>query len=209
MQIVTAGSYKPTNERYAINQDSDRGQLIGASLAVGGCGILGGGVVRLVAGAGASLILGQVVCLTGVADYAVNTSIVDTTHRSVIGVVVGGGHIQTGITDYNIITDYNLYGVTVAAVATEDVLIQIRGVCYGIMAGAYAAGVVLRPDTTTAGRLLSIADVGVNAGATAVTSSAANGAGTVVGSYARTVGKLLAASSGAGNVQPLLLTLGS
>jgi hypothetical protein len=107
-----------------------------------------GGFVRRVT-AGASLLIG---------DYVVIVPGINRAHKTLgssyyagglrTGIVVGG--TKTGLT---VITELGAVG-QVAAVAGEDVLICVRGICYGIAdATGMKAGNPISSGRTTAGRL--------------------------------------------------------
>lgn len=193
-------SWRPTNFRYLIQQDSDRGHVVGT----GGVATLGGIVSRYIASG--NINLGDVVCLVSGSDYTVIKSTNAAVHRGVVGIAVGGIRLG-GITDYEVLTEKTQYNSLQVAANGEGVLIQTTGQVFAILAGAYAVGTVLIPDTGVAGRLQSAADLAVGAGATPVTSTAANGA-IMTGVSGRLVGKLIAASSGANDVQAIQLFIG-
>lgn len=170
-----------------------------------------GGVIMPFAAA-AALNVGEAVWLS--ADYTVNKSTVATDHQKVIGVVVGGVRAgPLGAAGGNIDSAEPIYDPVaiaaglLAANAGEQVLVCMFGECYVITDAAIAAGVRICPSTTTAGRVRAGTDPVVAAGATAVTSSAANGAIITGDAFARGVGKLLEASSGAGQAKRVFVNL--
>lgn len=181
----------PTHHRWLILENEDVGITVG------------GRVISAIALG--TLTLGQAVCWIAGTDRGVNTSTAVGVHRAFAGIVVGGTRLMAGSGNFACANDRADYGVIQAATVNQEVLIQIDGVAFAIVAGANAVGTVLVPDTTTAGRVLAAADVGVTAGATAVTSSAANGAGTVTGINGRGIGKQIEISTLAGQVRAIHL----
>lgn len=130
-------------------------------------------------------------------------------HIYVAGIVVGGWN-----TDMQAIADSALVNVLTAADAGERVLVLVHGIYWIISGGAITAGGQIVMDTGTAGRAkaattLAVAATGLTiaAGATPVTSTAANGAiisgtGTVSGDgIGRTFGRMIEAAGGAAEVK--------
>lgn len=151
---MTRQSYQPTGEPWEIAQEDD----VGLSP--------GGKVLRLTAAA--ALNIGDFVFLS--AAKTVNKSIVIADHRKRIGVVVGGAR-----TDGRVMQDTTNVGMQAAAI-NEEVLVCVSGVAYIVVAAAIAAGVHIKPDTVTAGRVQAAGSgFAIAAGAVAVTSTAANG----------------------------------
>lgn len=181
----------PTHHRWILCENEDAGVSVG------------GRVISAVALG--TLTLGQAVCWISGTDRGVNTSTAAAVHRGFAGIVVGGTRLMAGSGNFACANERGDYGVLQAATVNQEVLIQIDGIAFAIMAGGYAVGTVLVPDTGTAGRVLTAADIGVTTGATAVTSSAANGAGTVTGINGRGIGKLLEVSTLAGQVRAIHL----
>jgi hypothetical protein len=162
--------------------------------------ITGGRIVTLIAGG--SLKLGDVVCLGS--NRTLTTSTVAATHKKAFGIVVGGRQTQ-----YNVIGDKAQYGVLVAALTGEEVIVCISGICYVVADGAIGAGVSIAPSTTTLGKVRAVTDLTVDAVATPVTSSAANGAilsGDGLQSCA-IVGKLIESAAADGDVRAALITI--
>lgn len=145
--------------------------------------------------AGASLKLGESVYFS--AAKTVNKSNSAGNAGLVAGVVCGG--YQTGM---QVLTDINLINVMVAALVNEPIIVLWSGVYWIISDAAIAVGTPIKLGTTTAGRVMGLdalsgsigtlaltgapgigtLDATVDAGATPVTSSAANGAiATVIG----------------------------
>lgn len=149
--------------------------------------------------AGGALLLGDSVYIS--ADRTVNKSAVAADHTKRVGIVVGGQ--QTGFECNNNLGEY---GVRVAANATEIVLVCLQGVSYVICDAAIAAGLPISPSVTVAGRVRPATVPVVAAGAVAVTSAVANGAGSITGDgFNRILGMLLEASTGAGQVKLALI----
>lgn len=175
------------------------GDLSGSEIAGFDTLAPGGIVLPFKNGSGGTLLLGDSVFIS--ADRSVSKSILPADHTRRVGIVVGGQ--QTGFECNNNLGEY---GSRVAANATEVVLVCIEGVSYVICDAAIAAGVPIAPSTTVAGRVRPATLPVVAAGAVAVTSSAANGAGTVSGDgFSRIHGTMLEASTGAGQVKLALI----
>lgn len=159
----------------------------------------GGIVLPFKNGSGGTLLLGDSVFIS--ADRSVSKSVTAADHTKRVGIVVGGQ--QTGFEANNNLGEY---GVRVAANNGEVVMVCVQGVSYVICDAAIGAGVAVAPSTTVAGRVRPATLPTITAGATAVTSSAANGAGTISGDgFNRILGTLLEASTGAGQVKLALI----
>lgn len=175
-----------------------------------------GGVILPFAAA-AALNVGDVVWIS--ADMTVNKSVVPADHQKLIGVVVGGARssplFQATGAPTNIDAIEPVYdpvaiaaGIVAAGAVGETVFVCVLGMCYVICDAVIAAGLRLSPSVTVAGRVRPSTDPVISAGAVAVTSSAANGAGTVSGDgFGRGVGKLLEASGGIGQVKRAFISL--
>lgn len=192
----------------------------------------GGEVIQFTASG--TLLVGDLVYFSAASTVAKSNNTAN--HTKIAGVVVGGQS-----TDGAIIDEETYVGIT-AATDGQTVLVLVRGLAYVKGAAAIAAGLPLVADTTTAGRVkaatdfavtaptigtitvsaptIGTLDATVDAGAVAVTSSAANGAiATVVGApgggvlsgapaggvlsgegNARIIGKAIEACSGAADV---------
>lgn len=154
------GTWIPTNFRYLTGQMLDAG--LGESL-------LGGYVQRFVATA--ALKFGELVQLSSITagEVITGTANLDRT----VGVVVGGTN-----TVMEVLTDSALVGVTTVADAGESVLVQRLGTVRCILdTDDIGIGDLVKPSAITAGRVgKGVAGLTVDAGAVAVTSSAANGA---------------------------------
>lgn len=160
--------------------------------------------------AGAALLLGDTVYIS--AALTVNKSATVGDHAKVCGVVVGGKN-----TFFEVCTKKTDYGVITAADANEEVIVLFRGFTFVLAdAAVIANGALLVPSTTTAGRVKAGAAITVTAtgltiaaGATPVTSTAANGAiisgsGTVAGDgTGRVLGKVFGAASSGAAGEPL------
>lgn len=166
---------------------------------------VGGTVIELVAGA--SLKIGEAVYYSG--DYTVNKSATAGNNKLAAGIVVGGYYTQMqaigGVDGIN-----QVNSLVAADTSGTRVLVLIRGIYWVIADAAIAVGSVICLSTTVAGRVriaaaygggalsgapgggvlsgapaIGTLDATVDAGATPVTSSAANGAiATVVGAPA-------------------------
>lgn len=148
--------------------------------------------------------VGQIVYFAGVVANvgpSVDTSIVAANHQLLAGVVVGGQRLGVpGRGDLPFVTDDpSDVGVQVA-IAGELAVVMYSGVAYVIADAAIAAvGTRLAPSTTVAGRVRPATDPVVAAGATAVTSTAANGAIITGDGFGRIVGRNLEVAAGAGS----------
>lgn len=176
-------------------------------------GFQAGGVVLPFTAAGA-LNVGDIVWIS--ADMTVNKSNVAADHQKVIGVVVAGPHssplASSAAASNNPAWMEPVYdpnqiaaGVAASLNAGDQVLVCVLGIAYVVTAAAIAAGVGLVPDTVTPGRVKAASDPAVAAGATAVTSTAANGAIITGDGFRRGCGKLLEASGGAGVAKRALI----
>lgn len=130
------------------------------------------GGATLVFKAAASLALGDAVCIT--AANTVNKSTTATVHQSRVGIVVGGRQ-----TYYKCMSQKTLYSQSapiVAALTNEEVFVLIQGFIWCIGDATIGIGVRIAPSTGVAGQVRPATDPVVAAGATPVTSTAANGA---------------------------------
>lgn len=107
----------------------------------------GGIVIR--AKAGATLLVGDAVFISG--DGTVNKSAVAADHLKAAGIVIGGRgfgrHAIQRLADVGV----------QAALVNEEVYVCQLGLCIGVAQAAIAAGAFVKPDVTTAGRLLTAA----------------------------------------------------
>lgn len=122
----------------------------------------GGLVVR--AKAGGTLKVGDAVIITG--DGTVNIDTVTGNHLKAAGLVIGGRSF--GRNAIQRAADVGL----ACALVNEEVYVCVQGLCYGVAQAAITAGAYVRPDTTTAGRLLT---------ATITTDLVAGDSGKIVG----------------------------
>jgi len=117
---------------------------------------MGGRVVRYKAGG--TLNVGDSVCIS--APGTVNKTVTTAEHFKRVGIVVGGQAISPGIR--GVIARQNDVGVQ-AALVNQWVLVVCTGVYWAVAQAAIAAAAYVRPDTTTAGRVLTattVADAG-------------------------------------------------
>lgn len=170
---------------------------------------LGGKVLQLTAGA--SLNVGDIVQIAG--TNTVNK--LTATPNRTIGIVVGGASMQDGgvfeptgvvASDTALITAGLL-----AATVGQLVYVMVHGVFYAVCdATVIPNASQIKASTTTAGRItLAVSALTIAAGATPVTSSAANGA-IIIGDDAvgQVIGKMLdVASTGAGDVRLVYLNI--
>lgn len=105
----------------------------------------GGQVLRALAGG--TLNVGDAVIIT--ADGTVNKDTTTGNHLKAAGIVVGGRAFGR-----NAIQRANDVG-SQAALVNQEVYVCVLGLCYGVAQAAILAGAYVRPDTTTAGRLLT------------------------------------------------------
>jgi hypothetical protein len=149
-----------------------------ANLAEGG--------LCFIAKATVALNVGDTVILHTVADEVTKDNTTGLHHKRA-GIVVGG--TQTGM---KALTESDAVGLLAAAI-DEQVLVCYSGICWGIAQPTdVAIGDKLRPDTTTAGRLLDGTDT---------TEAAAGVTGKVIGTA-------LSASAAAGDAIKVLVALG-
>jgi hypothetical protein len=160
---------RPTNLQYSGQQNQFEDAY--------GVPSLGGQVMQFTAGA--SLNVGDAVQISG--SLTVNKA--TTNPSKVIGIVVGGQSMQGDGALFesqgtNSASDIALIqSAQLAAIANQTVFILTFGVFYVIADGAIANGAPIKISASTAGRVTSgTVGLTINAGATAVTSSAANGA---------------------------------
>lgn len=105
----------------------------------------GGLVIR--AKAGATLLIGDAVFIS--AAGAVNKSVTAADHLKAAGLVIGGRNFGR-----HAIQREADVGLT-AALVNEEVYICQFGLCWGVAQAAITAGAYVKPDVTTAGRLLT------------------------------------------------------
>lgn len=122
----------------------------------------GGQVVRALAAV--TLLIGDAVYISG--DGTVTKDAVTGNHLKLAGIVVGGRAF--GRTAIQRAADVG----SQAALATQEVYVCILGLCYGVAQAAIAAGAYVKPDVTTAGRVLT---------ATITTDVAAGDTGRIIG----------------------------
>jgi len=106
---------------------------------------VGGLCIR--AKAGATLLVGDAVFIS--AAGAVNKSTTAADHLKAAGIVIGGRNFGRGAIQRS--ADIGL----TAALVNEEVYICQIGLCYGVAQAAITAGAYVKPDVTTAGRLLT------------------------------------------------------
>ncbi len=182
------GSWEPNNVRFSLNEMED----------VGGPSP-GGVVVRMTAGA--TLNVGD--CVYVSAALTVNKATGAGAGQQVVGIVVGGK-----ATYGQCYMDKVGFGTIPAAAVNEDVFVQVSGIAWAVADNtAILAGSRIAASSTTAGRIRLATDLVIAAGAVAVTSAAANGAGTISGDgIDKTIGIALEANGGvAGTVILVLL----
>lgn len=109
---------------------------------------LGGNCVTFINGAGANLLLGDIVYVSTAADGSVTKATTVANYVTYAGVVVGGQR-----TGGAYVSDSAQYGVTVAAASLEEVLVQYDGIAYVVADAAVARGVRLQQGAVTAGRV--------------------------------------------------------
>lgn len=164
--------FVPTNHGFIELDEADKGYS------------LPGGIVKRFKASGA-LNIGDAVLLSA-ADTVTKTT-TTTNHKNRMGIVVGG--TATGM---RVMQGSTLIGLAAAA-DTQDVLVCISGICYGIADGTTVAlGDKLRLGTGTAGRLLDGTDT---------TDLAAGITGLIVGTALETQGT-------AGGAVKVLVSLG-
>lgn len=162
------------------------------------------GGLALVATAGAALLIGDAVYVSG-AGFTVNKSITAANGLLRCGVIVGGvpRSVESGTLEvlqrFASTTSTEVGGS--AGVLNDPVLICIAGLCYVVADSAITAGTQIAPSTTTAGRVRPATAAAITAGATAVTSAAANGAADITGDGINAIiGMAVDASTGAGDI---------
>lgn len=193
---------------------------------------IGGHTMRCTAAAAVKL--GDIVYLSG--TRTVNKSTTLSNHKLIVGVVVGGANTEmkyvTDSAQYNVLTvaDANelvliqysgiAYVIAAAAIAVGVPLIPDTSTAGRVKAAADLAGAA----GDLAVSALTVGTLAIAAGAVGVTSTAANGAiiegapggGVLSGTaglsgdgYFRGVGRLLEASSNAGDIRAALLNIGA
>lgn len=105
----------------------------------------GGLVIR--AKAGGTLLVGDAVFIS--AAGTVNKSVTAADHLKAAGIVIGGRNFGR-----HAIQREGDVGLT-AALVNEEVYVCQLGLCWGVAQAAITAGAYVKPDTTTAGRLLT------------------------------------------------------
>ncbi len=183
---------EPTNLPWIMMNDSlgeDGGQF-----AVGG--------VVFVATAGAALNIGDAVFISGVGT--VNKSVTAADHQKRCGIVVGPVARAVVSSFQKVIQRINDVGLQAAA-TNDPVLVCFGGLCYAVADAAITVGVAVAPSTTVAGRVRPATNPVVAAGATAVTSTAANGAIITGDGFNRIIGMAFDASAAAGNIIRVLV----
>jgi len=156
---------------------------------------IGGNAVCLKAGG--ALKVGDAVYVS--ADETVNKS-TGNVAGNWVGVVVGGEATRLR-TQPEVPT-----GADAATAAGQLVIVAIQGsVAEAVADGALAVGSWVKFSTTTAGRLVQAADLGIAAGSTAVTSSAANGDIVSGDGRRKILGMALTATSAAGQKFKVLI----
>jgi len=119
----------------------------------------GGLVVR--AKAALTLLIGDAVWISG--DGTVSKTAVAADHQKAAGLVIGGRAFGRSA-----VQRQNDVGVQ-AGLVNEEIYVCVLGLCWGVAQAAIVAGAVVKPDVTTAGRLLTAvlgagADEGKNIG---------------------------------------------
>ncbi len=141
----------------------------------------GGLVLRAIAGG--TLLVGDAVILT--ANGTVNKDTVTGNHLKACGIVLGGRNFGRNMIQRKLDVGAQ------AALVNQEVYVCITGLCYGVAQAAIAQGAYVRPDTTTAGRLLT---------GTVTTDVAAGDTG-------KMIGKAWEAAAGAASVFLVLVSL--
>lgn len=134
----------------------------------------GGTVFRYTAGG--TLNIGDVVQISG--TQTVNKA--TTNPNRTIGVVVGGDSlVDKGLIEFGTTTGIAalIQSGIVAATVGQTVIVQVQGMVYVRCDGVIANAAQIKASTNVAGRVMAaVSAATIAAGATAVTSSAANGA---------------------------------